>query len=151
MHTGVTATPEHARYAEQCTFPARHLYEADNLFVGQKMVHLDTVANTWMRAPGESIGTFALESALDELAYALEIDPIELRRLNEPDDRPDQGDAVLEPRSRRGVRARGGAIRLDRRQYRAALAARRRLAGRPGRGDGVLSRLSIPRQRRASC
>jgi xanthine dehydrogenase YagR molybdenum-binding subunit len=37
-----------------------------------------------MRAPGESIGTFALESALDELAAALDIDPIELRRLNEP-------------------------------------------------------------------
>jgi xanthine dehydrogenase YagR molybdenum-binding subunit len=48
------------------------------------MVYLDTVANTWMRAPGESIGTFALESAIDELAYELKIDPIELRRINEP-------------------------------------------------------------------
>jgi xanthine dehydrogenase YagR molybdenum-binding subunit len=91
VHTGITATPEHARYAEQCTFPARHLYAADNLFVGQKVVHLDTVANTWMRAPGESIGTFALESALDELAWALKIDPIELRRLNEPATDPTKG------------------------------------------------------------
>ena len=39
---------------------ARHLYAAENLFVGQNVVNLDTVANTWMRAPGESIGTFAL-------------------------------------------------------------------------------------------
>ena len=91
IHTGITATPEHARYAEQCTFPARHLYAAESLFVGQKVVHLDTVANTWMRAPGESIGTFALESALDELAASLKLDPIELRRLNEPDRDPTKG------------------------------------------------------------
>ena len=88
IHTGITATPDHARYAEQLTFPARHLYASENLFVGQKVVSLDTVANTWMRAPGESIGTFALESALDELAYALQLDPIELRRRNEPDKDP---------------------------------------------------------------
>ena len=84
VHTATTATTTHARYAEQCTFPPRHLYAVDNLFVGQRVVNLDMVANTWMRAPGESIGTFALESAIDELAYRLRIDPIELRRLNEP-------------------------------------------------------------------
>ena len=50
----------------------------------EHVVNLDTVANTWMRAPGESIGTFALESAIDELAHALRLDPIALRRLNEP-------------------------------------------------------------------
>jgi len=88
IQTCVTVTPDHARYAEQCTFPARHLYAADNLFVGQTIVPLDVVANTWMRAPGESIGTFALESALDELAYALAQDPIDVRRLNEPAEDP---------------------------------------------------------------
>jgi xanthine dehydrogenase YagR molybdenum-binding subunit len=41
-----------------------------------------------MRAPGESIGTFALESAIDELAHKLKIDPIELRRSNEPQKDP---------------------------------------------------------------
>jgi xanthine dehydrogenase YagR molybdenum-binding subunit len=84
IHTGTTSTATHARYAEQCTFPPRHLYAADSIHVGQKVVNLDAVANTWMRAPGESIGTFALESAIDELAYRLKIDPIELRRINEP-------------------------------------------------------------------
>ena len=84
IHEGLTATPTHARYAEQCTFPARHLYASDALRVAQKVVNLDMVANTWMRAPGESIGTFALESALDELAYKLGVDPIALRRVNEP-------------------------------------------------------------------
>jgi xanthine dehydrogenase YagR molybdenum-binding subunit len=84
LHTGLTATTEHGRYAEQCTFPTRHLYASPNIFIEQKVINLDTVANTWMRAPGESIGTFALESAMDELAYALRMDPIELRRVNEP-------------------------------------------------------------------
>jgi xanthine dehydrogenase YagR molybdenum-binding subunit len=84
LHTGLTATTTSGRYAEQCTFPARHLYGAPDLFIGQKIVYLDTVANTWMRAPGESIGTFALESAIDELAWELRIDPIEIRRINDP-------------------------------------------------------------------
>ena len=91
IHTGLTATTEHARYAEQCTFPPRHLYAAENIFVGQKVVNLDTVANTWMRAPGESVGTYALESAIDELAYELKLDPIELRRRNEPEKDPTRG------------------------------------------------------------
>jgi xanthine dehydrogenase YagR molybdenum-binding subunit len=84
LHSGITATTEHGRYAEQCTFPTRHLYTSPNMLIEQKIVYLDTIANTWMRAPGESIGTFALESAMDELAYALRMDPIEVRRLNEP-------------------------------------------------------------------
>lgn len=91
VHSCLTATTTHGRYAEQCTFPARHLYQSPNMFIEQKIVNLDTVANTWMRAPGESIGTFALESAMDELAYELRMDPIELRRINEPDKDPTKG------------------------------------------------------------
>ena len=52
--------------------------------MGQKLMSLDMVANTWMRASGEAIATFALESAINELAYDMEMDPIELRRINEP-------------------------------------------------------------------
>ncbi len=89
IHSGTTATTTHgALKAEQFTFPARHLYAAENIYLDQKIVNLDTVANTFMRAPGESIGTFALESAIDELAVELKIDPIELRRINEPDKDP---------------------------------------------------------------
>jgi xanthine dehydrogenase YagR molybdenum-binding subunit len=90
-HTGLTATTKSGRYAEQCTFPARHLYASPNFHIAQKIVYLDTIANTWMRAPGESIGTFALESAIDELSYELNIDPIELRKLNEPSKDPIKG------------------------------------------------------------
>ena len=84
IHSGTTATTSHNNYAEQFTFPTRHLYASPNLLIAQKVIFLDTVGNTFMRAPGESIGSFALESALDELAHELKIDPIELRRLNEP-------------------------------------------------------------------
>ena len=49
------------------------------------------LANTFMRAPGEAPGTFALESAMDELAHELNMDPIELRRRNVPDRNPVSG------------------------------------------------------------
>jgi len=88
IHSGITATTTHNNFPEQFTFPARHLYASENIFVGQKIVNLDTIANTFMRAPGESIGTFALESAIDELAYQLKIDPVELRKINEPEKDP---------------------------------------------------------------
>ncbi|HEX3878059.1 MAG TPA: molybdopterin cofactor-binding domain-containing protein, partial [Bryobacteraceae bacterium] len=84
IHQGLTVTPSHARYAEQCSFPARHLYHADSFHIEQRVIGLDIVPNTWMRAPGESIGTFAMESALDELAARLKMDPIELRQKIEP-------------------------------------------------------------------
>ena len=88
IHTGFTQTTEHNNFAEQFTFPARHLYKSENIWLRQEMVHLDIVPNTFMRAPGESPGTFALESAIDELAHEMGIDPIELRARNEPDRDP---------------------------------------------------------------
>jgi xanthine dehydrogenase YagR molybdenum-binding subunit len=91
IHSGVTATTTHNHFPEHFTFPARHLYAAENIFLGQKVVNLDMVANFSMRAPGESIGSFALESAIDELAFELKIDPIELRKINEPEKDPTKG------------------------------------------------------------
>lgn len=92
IHEGTTATTEQSAFqAEQFTFPVRHLYASENFYINQKIVNLDTVPNTFMRAPGESIGTFALESAIDELAYELNIDPVELRKINEPEKDPISG------------------------------------------------------------
>jgi xanthine dehydrogenase YagR molybdenum-binding subunit len=91
IHTGATAVVSHNSFPEQFTFPARHLYAADTMLLQQKIVELDMVSNTAMRAPGESIGTFALESALDELAVAGGMDPVELRRRIEPDKDPEKG------------------------------------------------------------
>ena len=91
IHTGVAGMTDHNNCPEQFTFPARHLYAAETFLLAQEIAPLDMVANTWMRAPGESIGTFALESALDELAEAMRIDPVELRRRLEPDKDPTSG------------------------------------------------------------
>jgi xanthine dehydrogenase YagR molybdenum-binding subunit len=91
IHSGVAAMTKHNDCPEQFTFPARHLYAARNVRLEQRVADMDMLANTWMRAPGESVGTFALESAIDELAHEMKIDPIELRRRWEPECDPTTG------------------------------------------------------------
>jgi xanthine dehydrogenase YagR molybdenum-binding subunit len=91
IHTGIAAMTTHNDCPEQFTFPARHLYAAESCLISQEIIEIDMVANTFMRAPGESIGTFALESALDELAVELHLDPVELRRRIEPKRDPTTG------------------------------------------------------------
>jgi xanthine dehydrogenase YagR molybdenum-binding subunit len=91
IHTGTAAMTLHNSCPEQFTFPARHLYAAKTLRLAQDVADMDMLANTFMRAPGESVGTFALECALDELAEKLELDPIELRRRIEPEKDPTTG------------------------------------------------------------
>ncbi len=93
IHTGVAAMTTHNACPEQFTFPARHLYAADAIKLAQEVADMDMLANTFMRAPGESIGTYALECAIDELAEAMRLDPIELRRRIEPEKDPTSGTA----------------------------------------------------------
>ena len=59
--------------------------------LGVKVATMNILANTFMRAPGEAVGSFAIESALDELAYEMGMDPIELRMRNEPETDPSSG------------------------------------------------------------
>ena len=61
---------------------SREYYATQNLALSQKIVPLNVPPTTFMRAPGEAPGSFALESAIDELAVALDMDPIELRLRN---------------------------------------------------------------------
>ncbi|MBV9537496.1 MAG: xanthine dehydrogenase family protein molybdopterin-binding subunit, partial [Acidisphaera sp.] len=91
IHTGTAAMTAHNSCPEQFTFPARHLYAAGNVKITQRVADMDMIANTFMRAPGESVGTFALECAIDELAEQLGMDPIALRLRNEPDRDPTTG------------------------------------------------------------
>jgi xanthine dehydrogenase YagR molybdenum-binding subunit len=91
IHEGVTAQSTDNNFPEQFSFPPRHLYSMSAFRIGQKVTEVNRVANTFMRAPGESIGTFAMESALDALAYELKMDPVELRLRNEPDKDPVSG------------------------------------------------------------
>ncbi|HEY1986062.1 MAG TPA: xanthine dehydrogenase family protein molybdopterin-binding subunit [Terracidiphilus sp.] len=91
IHEGVTSQSPDNDLPEQFSFPARHLYAMPAYRIGQRVCEVNRVANTFMRAPGESIGTFAIESAIDALAYELQIDPIELRMRNEPETDPVSG------------------------------------------------------------
>ncbi|WP_199232172.1 MULTISPECIES: xanthine dehydrogenase family protein molybdopterin-binding subunit [unclassified Azospirillum] len=91
IHIGIVAMTTHNSCPEQFTFPARHLYAAKSIRLAQEVADMDMLANTFMRAPGESVGTFALECAIDELAEKLGLDPIELRRRIEPDKDPTSG------------------------------------------------------------
>ena len=93
IHTGIAGMTTHNNCPEQFTFPARHLYSAAAIHVAQEVADMDMVPNTYMRAPGEAVGSFALECAMDELAEALGMDPIELRRRNEPERDPTTGNA----------------------------------------------------------
>ncbi|MCT2586946.1 xanthine dehydrogenase family protein molybdopterin-binding subunit [Actinophytocola gossypii] len=88
VHTSITQLGRIGGWPEQVTSQSRHLYDAEHVLLRQRQVELDALSTTTMRAPGESIGTYALESAVDELAHRLGMDPIELRMRNEPDRNP---------------------------------------------------------------
>ncbi len=68
----------------------RTLYAAANRRTTHRLVLLDVPVGCSMRAPGEAVGMLALESAMDELAEELGLDPIELRRRNEPAEDPEK-------------------------------------------------------------
>jgi xanthine dehydrogenase YagR molybdenum-binding subunit len=91
IHTGTVAKTRHNYLPEPFIVPARCLYAARTLKLDVQAVELDMVANTFMRAPGEAVGSFALECAIDELAEQIGIDPIELRLRNEPECDPTSG------------------------------------------------------------
>ncbi len=78
-------------FAEQTAVVSRVMYATPNLQTRHRLVALDVPTPRWMRAPGEAPGAFALESAMDELAEACGMDPIELRLRNEPTVEPEGG------------------------------------------------------------
>jgi len=73
-----------ADYKEDCGEATGFLYSTPNLRVASTHTEQTVGPATSMRGPGAVPGLYALESAMDELAIALKIDPIELRLRNEP-------------------------------------------------------------------
>jgi xanthine dehydrogenase YagR molybdenum-binding subunit len=86
MHTN-----PHAEYAEQTATTTRSLYAAPNRLTRHRVTALDLPPGGSVRAPGEAPGLLVVESAMDELAYAVRMDPIELRIRNEPVRDPELG------------------------------------------------------------
>jgi len=92
-HDAVSQTSTIEEFTEQTAEAARHMYAAPHRATSHRVAALDVPTPRWMRAPGECPGMFALESAVDELAHELAIDPVELRVLNEPASDPETGKA----------------------------------------------------------
>ncbi|MFD0786818.1 xanthine dehydrogenase family protein molybdopterin-binding subunit, partial [Micromonospora azadirachtae] len=90
-HDAISQTSTLTEFAEQTAVYTRSMYAAPHRRTTHRLVRLDVPTPFWMRAPGECPGAYALESAMDELASACGIDPIELRIRNEPTVDPDQG------------------------------------------------------------
>ena len=90
-HHAVSPTARIKTYVDQTATAVRMMLATPNLRTSHRAVPLDTSAGLFMRAPGEFTGMFALETALDELAVQLGIDPIELRLRNEPIVDPEDG------------------------------------------------------------
>ncbi|WP_374942065.1 xanthine dehydrogenase family protein molybdopterin-binding subunit [Sphingomonas sp.] len=91
VHTGTVAMTPHNNMPEPFILGTRAGYAAGSIKLSVEVATMNMLANTFMRAPGESVGTFALESAIDELAVELGMDPIDLRVRNEPDKDPTSG------------------------------------------------------------
>ncbi len=82
MHDVLQETSIVDDYLERCTDPTPILYSCQNVSAEQHLVHLNVGTPTPMRGPGTTPGLFALESAMDELAVALNMDPLEFRLKN---------------------------------------------------------------------
>ena len=91
VHEGFSACSETDPFVEPFSRLTGQLYAAPNRALAQKIVALNVNQPTNMRGPGETSGLYALESAMDELAHGLSIDPLELRRRNEPSTEPMTG------------------------------------------------------------
>ena len=91
LHTGTTFMTPHSAMPEPFIVATRSAYAARSFELDVQVARIDQIANTFMRAPGEAVGTFALECAVDELADAMGIDPIALRIRNEPETDPTLG------------------------------------------------------------
>ncbi|HYY95986.1 MAG TPA: xanthine dehydrogenase family protein molybdopterin-binding subunit [Pyrinomonadaceae bacterium] len=89
IHEGISHNSTYDEFVEPFTKPTQMMYACDNFRASQRLVPLNVGTPTYMRAPGETPGMFALESALDELSYKLNIDPVRLRLVNHADTDPD--------------------------------------------------------------
>jgi xanthine dehydrogenase YagR molybdenum-binding subunit len=91
VHEGYAQTSLYEENTEALVNATRMLYESPNCITKYRLVRGNIQTPLYMRAPGESSCLFALDSAMDELAYNLGIDPLELRIRNHADRDPESG------------------------------------------------------------
>jgi xanthine dehydrogenase YagR molybdenum-binding subunit len=91
IHEAVHNTSTFKEFSDATTRFARQVYACPNLYAPLKITDTDLNTPTWMRASGAVSGMLALECAMDELAYALQIDPLELCLINYAEVDPESG------------------------------------------------------------
>jgi xanthine dehydrogenase YagR molybdenum-binding subunit len=91
VHEGWEVTSRPDNYSVSGTDASTRVYACPNVASKVSIVHADRNTPGFMRAPPETPYIFALESAMDELAYALGMDPVELRRVNDTQVEPIKG------------------------------------------------------------
>lgn len=85
VHDGYQEGSTYEEFMEALLNATRFLHSCPNVYTRHRLAPMNVHTPTYMRAPGEASGIFALESAMDELAVALNVDPVELRLRNEPE------------------------------------------------------------------
>ena len=91
-HDSISPTPVFDSYIEYAALSTRSLWSArEGISTNHRVVHVNRNTPTAMRSPHEALGHFALESAMDELAYATGTDPVALRLLNDTEIDPYSG------------------------------------------------------------
>ncbi|HYC88612.1 MAG TPA: xanthine dehydrogenase family protein molybdopterin-binding subunit [Thermoanaerobaculia bacterium] len=91
IHDAMHNTSSFEEFNDGTTNFTRQVYACPNLYAPVRTAGTNLNTPTWMRAPGAVSGMFALECAMDELAYALKIDPLELRLINYAETDPESG------------------------------------------------------------
>jgi len=114
-HDATMHTNRNEEFVEASALGTRSFYAAPNRLTRHRLVPLDMLPGEDVRAPGEAPGLLALESAVDELAYALGMDPIELRIRNEPTVDPERNVPYSERRVVDCLREGARRFRWDRR------------------------------------
>jgi xanthine dehydrogenase YagR molybdenum-binding subunit len=116
VHTGINSVGRAGGDPELVANQTQFLYDAPNMLLRHSTTEMDLLPNTFMRAPGEGVGAFALESAVDELAVELGMDPVALRLRNQPERSPMGGKRFTRQNMRevyeRGARRFGWASRI---------------------------------------
>ncbi len=90
-HEAHALTSTYENFTEGLVKQTAQLYACPNVTTKYSIYPLHLSTPTWMRGPGEATGSFPLESALDELSYQLNLDPIELRKRNYAETDPENG------------------------------------------------------------
>ncbi len=82
-HETLSHTSTFQEYQEPCGNVSKMLYKVPNNLIKHRLIPLNFQTPCSMRAPGEATGSFALESAMDEMAWKLKMDPIDFRIKND--------------------------------------------------------------------